>query len=113
MRLVNKGILALASLLVLPSIGYAATTPLDTYDVQHLRVRIADLDLHSERDVERLYVRLQAAATHVCTYPNMPFDGIDKACRASALRDAVSAVHSDALEGIHARSSNSRRTSTP
>jgi UrcA family protein len=113
MRLVNKGALALASLLALPSVGYAATTPVDAYDVQHLRVRIADLDLRSERDVERLYHRLQAAATHVCTYPNMPFDGIDQACRASALQDAISAVHSNTLEGIHARSSNSRPSSPP
>jgi UrcA family protein len=101
------------SLASLAGLALAAAQPLpaqaQAIAFKSEQVVYGDLDLASDKGVDRLYRRIQSAARQVCSTIVVPGDAEAyrraQACTADAMAHAVASVHSDKLSQLYAERS--------
>jgi UrcA family protein len=88
---------------LLASAGFTANAATPSNEVPTIKVNYGDLDLQTDRDVKRLYDRIQRAAAQVCQASEGPwlvnrvFWSSWHACMNNAVGDAVRSVHNQQL----------------
>jgi UrcA family protein len=106
-RPVRGGMVALAACLLGAAAGTALATgaPDDSAGGRTLRVAYGDLNLATEQGSRALYARIESAARQVCApddQRNLEAVAAARACRARAIAQAVSDVHSPVLAAAYA-----------
>jgi UrcA family protein len=74
-------------------------------DARMLRVTYNDLDLATEQGSRALYARIESAARQVCApedQRNLAAVAAARSCKAQAVAQAVSTVHSPVLAAVYA-----------
>jgi UrcA family protein len=95
-----------AAAVLLLSVAPARAAPLDDHVAEHTTVRFADLDLSSQKDTKRLYMRLRNAAEQVCGDYD-PLDLFDiqgaRKCQDDAIAHAVAQLNQPRLTALYDR----------
>jgi UrcA family protein len=103
MKLATRIVPALATLLALGTSAAAHAAPSNVGAFATKTVRFYRSELTTAEGAQALYERIAAAARVVCR--NEPFAAV-RECRARAVDDAVRAVDSPLLSGIHGSAAN-------